>query len=71
MTKLEDIEAAIAGLSPQDLAKLRTWFEDFEARLFDERIERDAKAGKLDQLAAEARADHAAGRSIPFPADRD
>jgi hypothetical protein len=62
MTKREDIEAAIAGLSPEDLAKLRGWFEDFDARLFDERIEHDAKAGKLDQLAAEARADHAAGR---------
>jgi hypothetical protein len=63
MTKLEDIEAAIAGLSPEDLATLRARFEDFEARLFDERIERDAKAGKLDQLAAEARADHEAGRT--------
>jgi hypothetical protein len=63
MTKLEDIEAAIAGLSREDLAQLRGWFEDFEARLFDESIERDAKAGKLDQLAAEARADHEAGRS--------
>jgi hypothetical protein len=63
MTKLEDIEAAIAGLSAEDIAKLRDWFEDFDARLFDEKIERDAKAGKLDQLAAEARADHQAGRT--------
>jgi hypothetical protein len=63
MTKLEDIEAAIAGLSPDDLARLRAWFEDFDARLFDEKIERDAKAGKLDKLAAEALADHQAGRS--------
>jgi hypothetical protein len=68
MTRLEDIEAAIAGLSPEDRVKLRDWFEEFEARLFDERIERDAKAGKLDQLAAEARADHAAGRSLVIPA---
>ena len=63
MTKLEDIEAAIAGLSSDDLARLRAWFEDFDARLFDEKIERDAKAGKLDKLAAEALADHRAGRS--------
>ena len=63
MTKLEDKVTAIAGLSSEDLAKLRGWFEDFDARLFDERIERDAKAGKLDQLAAEARADHEAGRT--------
>jgi len=63
MTKLEDIVSAIAALSSEDLARLRAWFEDLEARLFDERIERDAKAGKLDQLAAEARADHEAGRT--------
>ena len=63
MTKLEDIVSAIAALSSEDLTRLRAWFEDLEARLFDERIERDAKAGKLDQLAAEARADNAAGRT--------
>jgi hypothetical protein len=68
MTRLEDIVAAIAGLSSEDIAKLRDWFEEFEARLFDDRIERDAKSGKLDQLAAEARADHAAGHSIVIPA---
>jgi hypothetical protein len=60
MTKLEDIEAAIAELSLEDIAKLRDWFEE---RRFDERIERDAKAGKLDQLAAEACADHQADRT--------
>lgn len=63
MTKLEDIEAAITELSAEDLARLRAWFEEFDARLFDEKIERDAKAGKLDHLAAEALADHEAGRT--------
>jgi hypothetical protein len=63
MTKLEDIETAIAGLSPQELARLRAWFEEFDARVFDEKIERDAKAGKLDHFAAEALAEHEAGRS--------
>jgi hypothetical protein len=63
MTKLEEIEAAIAGLSPEDLAKLRAWFEELDASLFDEKIERDAKAGKLDRFAAQALADHEAGRS--------
>lgn len=62
MTKIEEIEAAISQLSPEDLAKLRDWFEEFDARLFDERIERDAKAGKLDKLIAEARANSRSGR---------
>ena len=63
MMRLEDIEQAIAGLSHEDLAKLRAWFEEFDARIFDEKIERDAKAGKLDELAAEALADHKAGQT--------
>jgi hypothetical protein len=62
MTKLEDIEKAIAELPPDDLAKLRDWLDQLDARLFDEKIERDAKSGKLDKLIAEARANHKAGR---------
>ncbi len=63
MTKLEDIEKAIAQLSPDEFARLRAWFDELDARAFDEAIERDAKAGKLDKLAGQALADHKAGRS--------
>ena len=63
MTKLEDIEKAIATLAPDELARLRAWFEEFDAARFDEKIERDAKAGKLDRLAEQALTDHRAGRS--------
>jgi hypothetical protein len=62
MSKIEDIEKAVEQLSPEELAEFRAWFEEFEARLFDARIEADAKAGKLDKLMAEARANHRAGR---------
>ena len=66
MTKLNDIEKAIAQLSAEDVSRLRVWLEEFEGRLLDERIEQDVKAGrhgKLAKLAAEALADHKAGRS--------
>jgi hypothetical protein len=63
MTKFEDIKSAIAKLSAGEVAKLRDWFDELEARAFDEKIERDAKAGKLDELAAEAIADDKAGRT--------
>jgi hypothetical protein len=42
MAGLDDIERAIAQLSEADLAKLWAWFEDFDAHLFDEKIERVA-----------------------------
>jgi hypothetical protein len=66
MSKLEDIEKAIAQLSPGDLARLRAWLEELEGRLLDEMIERDVKSGKsgkLEKLAAKAIAEHKAGRS--------
>jgi hypothetical protein len=66
MTKIEDIEKAVEQLSPEDLAKFREWFEEFEARVFDAKIERDAKSSKLDKLIAEARSNHAAGRREEF-----
>ena len=66
MTKLEEIETAITRLPPDDLAKLRDWFEEFASQLWDAQIERDAKAGKLDRLAAEALAEHKAGRTKPL-----
>ena len=63
MSKLEDIEKAIAALAPDELARFREWFEAFDAHLFDLQIERDARDGKLDGLADEARVDHKAGRT--------
>ena len=66
MTKIEDIEKAVEQLSAEDLARFRAWFEEFDARVFDAKIERDAKAGKLDKLVAEARANHEAGRREEF-----
>jgi hypothetical protein len=66
MTTLEDIEKAITQLSAEELVKLRNWLEEFEGRLLDQKIEQDARAGrrgKLADLAAEALADHKAGRS--------
>jgi hypothetical protein len=66
MTKIEDIEKAVEQLSADELAKFRAWFEEFDARGFDEKIERDAKAGKLDKLIADARANHETGRGEEF-----
>ena len=62
MTKLEEIEAAVAMLSVEERRKLRAWLNELDERLFDKKIERDAKAGKLDALEAKARENYKAGR---------
>ena len=63
MTKLEQIQSSIETLSAEEIARLREWFDELDARLFDEKIARDAESGKLDKLAAKAVADHAKGLS--------
>jgi len=63
MTTLEEIEKAIAELPAEDLAELRAWFEALESNRFDEKIEQDAEAGKLDPLAEAALADFRARRA--------
>ncbi len=57
------LERRIENLTPQNFAKFRAWFVDFDARVWDEQIEADAKAGKLDRLLAEALADYKAGKA--------
>ena len=63
MGELEEIEQRIRKLQPAELAKFRRWFFEFDHLLWDRQIEADSKAGKLDQLAAEARADDKAGNA--------
>jgi len=60
---IEEIEKAISQLPPDDLARFRAWFEEFEAARFDRRIEQDAASGGLDRLAEQALADYLQGRS--------
>ncbi|WP_217575585.1 hypothetical protein [Mesorhizobium sp. GbtcB19] len=62
MTKLEQIEKSVAELSPEELKAFAAWFEVLQADLWDKQIEADAKAGGLDKLVAEARAEIAAGK---------
>lgn len=62
MSKLDEIEKAVAELPPDELAKFREWFDQFAGDLFDRKIERDAEEGRLDQLAKRALADMRSGR---------
>jgi hypothetical protein len=66
MTKLEKIEQEIAALDPKDVRKLADWLDDYKAELWDRQIEADAKAGKLDELVANARREIAEGKVRPL-----
>jgi len=60
---IEDLEKAVAELPPDQLAKFRAWFDAFDAARFDDKIDRDARVGKLDKLAEQALADFRKGRA--------
>jgi hypothetical protein len=53
---LEDIQRAIAALSPEARAKLRLWLAEFEAEQAEHR-EPETNASKLGRLAGRAVAD--------------
>ena len=63
---ITEIEAAISGLSTNDLAELSEWFRAYEERLWDKQIEDDLEAGRLDAVLAEVDAEYETGLSQPL-----
>ena len=66
MSKVEKIEQEVQALAPEELAQFRAWFLEYDWAGWDRQIERDARAGRLDDLAAKALRDHAAGKTTPL-----
>ncbi len=54
MERVEEIETAVAGLPPEDYRRLVDWFRIREQTRWDEQMDRDSAAGKLDFLFTEA-----------------
>ena len=66
MTRVEKIEQSVKELAKEELAQFREWFAEFDAAKWDEQIATDVKAGRLDTLINEAKADIASGRTRPL-----
>lgn len=62
MSKVDEIEKAVRGLAPEELAAFRAWFAEFDAQAWDRQMEEDVAAGRLDRLAEEAVDDLRQGR---------
>ena len=59
---VKEIESAIAKLPAAQVAQLAKWFEEFHAKVWDDQLEQDLKAGRFDSLLQEAQQDLDAGR---------
>lgn len=63
MTRLETLERDVESLTPRELAAFRAWFAEHDWQVWDRQLEQDIAAGKLDQMAAEALAEHERGET--------
>jgi hypothetical protein len=63
---IAEIEAAISKLQLPEYEALLKWMEDDYHRRWDEQIESDLAAGKLDRVLAEVDAEIAAGLAKPL-----
>jgi hypothetical protein len=54
MRKAEELERAVASLTTEEYREFRRWFLESDWAKWDQQIEEDSKAGRLDFLAREA-----------------
>jgi len=69
MSTVEQIEAAIQKLPREEFFRLHEWIRDRFDDEWDRQFEEDARSGRFDAVAREARAEYRAGKSTPFPPD--
>ena len=50
MDKVEEIEAAINNLPPEDFRRIADWFRERDQSFWDQQLDSDSLAGKLDFL---------------------
>jgi hypothetical protein len=63
MSRVEQVEGQVKSLNADELKAFRDWFASYDADIWDQQIEADAKNGKLLSLAERALRDHKDGRS--------
>jgi hypothetical protein len=67
MDRVEEIEAAIDGLPPEEYRRIVQWFRAREQERWDEQMDRDSSAGKLDFLFEEVESESAKGLLREWP----
>ena len=57
MQDVKALEDAVRALPAPALAEFRQWFAEFDSAIWDQQLEADLNAGKLDALLSEAEED--------------
>ena len=67
MSTVAEIESAIKSLKPREIREVGQLLDELREELWDQQIDADAKAGRLDKMIAKAKAGYRAGKATPFP----
>ena len=68
MTAVQKLNKRLRDLPEHERkAMAAALLEEMDAQAWDQQIEADAEAGKLDKLIEKAKLDHRAGRTTPLP----
>jgi hypothetical protein len=57
MDRVEEIEAAINDLPPEDFRRIAKWFRERDQSVWDQQLDSDSSIGRLDFLFEEIEAD--------------
>ena len=63
---VQELEVAITQLPPQELAQLMAWLLEYHAKVWDQEIEADLEAGRLDAVLTEVDQEIEAGLVRPL-----
>jgi hypothetical protein len=66
MSTVVEIERALQTLAVEDARKIADWLQHYLDEKWDEQIDTDIVAGRLDKLADKALQDYHAGRTKPL-----
>jgi hypothetical protein len=67
MDRVDEIEAVIANLPPEEYRRLVDWFRAREQTRWDDQMDQDSATGKLDFLFGEAESESMQGLIRDWP----
>lgn len=66
LSTVQEIEHAIAALTPEQREELGQWLDEHYAQPVDAQLKTDIETGRFDERINRAIADHKAGRTQPL-----
>jgi hypothetical protein len=63
VTKVQSLEREVKKLDRASLKEFRDWFQRYDSDTWNFQIQKDARVGNLDALAADALAAHKSGKT--------